>query len=81
MPENYYSFDPSLGFSKISRDVSKLSSGFFLGNDIIEFSKGNLNEAGSRKAAKKIMRRALDFNLGNKTLNIRKYLIEKEGSK
>jgi hypothetical protein len=40
-----------------------------------------LNEAGSRKSAKKIMRRALDFNLGNKTLNIRKYLIEKEGSK
>lgn len=81
LAESYYSFDPSLGFSKISRDVSKLSSGFFLGNDIIEFSKGNLNEAGSRKAAKKIMRRALDFNLGNKTLNIRKYLIEKEGSK
>jgi DNA repair protein RecO (recombination protein O) len=71
-----YSFDPALGFTKIGESEVGLAAGGFLGKDILSFAKGDLANTGSRNASKKIMRRALDFHLGNKTLNIRKYLIE-----
>jgi len=50
----------------------------FSGKDILSFAKGDFMNTSSRNASKQIMRRALDFHLGNKTLNIRKYLIENE---
>ena len=46
--------------------------------ELLSFAKGDLISTSSRNASKQIMRRALDFQLGNKTLNIRKYLIENE---
>ena len=72
-PKNKYMFDPSLGFTKVEND-SINSSGIFLGKDILNFSTGDLTEEDSRLASKKIMRLALDYHLGNKSLNIRKYL-------
>ena len=72
-PKNKYMFDPSLGFTKVQND-SINSNGIFLGKDILNFSTGDLTEEDSRLASKKIMRLALDYHLGNKSLNIRKYL-------
>ena len=72
-PKDKYMFDPSLGFTKLQTDSIK-SNGVFLGKDIINFSSGDLTEKDSRLASKKIMRLALDYHLGNKSLNIRKYL-------
>ena len=74
--DSSYSFDPALGFTKIGEAEVEVVAGSFLGKDILSFAKGDLANTGSRSASKKIMRRALDFHLGNKTLNIRKYLIE-----
>ena len=72
-PKDKYMFDPSLGFTKVQND-SINSNGIFLGKDILNFSTGDLTEEDSRLASKKIMRLALDHHLGNKSLNIRKYL-------
>ena len=72
-PKDKYMFDPSLGFNKVQTDSIK-SNGIFLGKDILNFSSGDLTEEDSRLASKKIMRLALDYHLGNKSLNIRKYL-------
>ena len=72
-PKDKYMFDPSLGFTKVQTDSIK-SNGIFLGKDILNFSSGDLTEEDSRLASKKIMRLALDYHLGNKSLNIRKYL-------
>jgi DNA repair protein RecO (recombination protein O) len=72
-PKDKYMFDPSLGFTKVQTDSIK-SNGIFLGEDILNFSSGDLTKEGSRLASKKIMRLALDRHLGNKSLNIRKYL-------
>ena len=68
-----YIFDPSLGFTKLKSD-SINSKSVFSGKDIINFSNGDLSDQGSRLASKQIMRLALDHHLGNKSLNIRKYL-------
>tara|TARA_B100001173_G_scaffold120079_1_gene104336 strand:+ start:1010 stop:1735 length:726 start_codon:yes stop_codon:yes gene_type:complete len=72
-PNNNYMFDPSLGFTKLQTDSIK-ANGVFLGKDILNFSSGDLTEQDSRLASKKIMRLALDYHLGNKSINIRKYL-------
>jgi len=72
-PKDKYMFDPSLGFTKLQTESIK-SKGVFLGKDILNFSSGDLTEEDSRLASKKIMRLALDYHLGNKSLNIRKYL-------
>ena len=72
-PNYKYFFDPSLGFTKLQTDSIK-SNGVFLGKDILNFSNGDLSEKDSRLASKQIMRLALDHHLGNKSLNIRKYL-------
>ena len=68
-----YVFEPSLGFTKLKSD-SINSKSVFSGKDIINFSNGDLSDQGSRLASKQIMRLALDHHLGNKSLNIRKYL-------
>ena len=68
-----YRFDPSLGFTKLQADSIK-SNGVFLGKDILNFSRGDLTEEDTRVTSKKIMRLALEYHLGNKSLNIRKYL-------
>lgn len=72
-PNDKYIFDPGLGFTKLRTDSIK-ANGVFLGKDILNFSSGDLTEEDSRLASKKIMRLALDHHLGNKSLNIRKYL-------
>jgi DNA repair protein RecO (recombination protein O) len=76
--DSFYNFDPTLGFTNLGADADKPMTNSFSGQDILNFAKGNLVNASSRNASKRIMRRALDFHLGNKTLNIRKYLIENE---
>ena len=69
--DNSYKFDPEIGF--LSED--KITSvKLFSGKDIINFSKGDFEKKETRDSAKFIMRQALDFHLGNKSLNIRKYL-------
>lgn len=75
---SFYSFDPTLGFTNLGTDKNKSVVNTFSGKDILSFAKGDLISKSSRSASKKIMRSALDFHLGNKTLNIRKYLIENE---
>jgi recombinational DNA repair protein (RecF pathway) len=50
---------------------SKIS---FLGRDIIDFYEGRFEKQAVRNSSKTIMRIALDYHLGNKSLNIRKYL-------
>ena len=67
-----YHFDPEKGFSSIKEnDTSQIS---FLGKDLIDFEQGQFEKKTARDASKIIMRSALDYHLGNKTLNIRKYL-------
>ena len=75
-PEISYEFDPSLGFTKLQNDLIK-SKEVFLGKDILNFASGDLTEPSSRLTSKKIMRLALDYHLGNKSINIRKYLSKK----
>ena len=70
--KDYYRFDPDKGFSLITE--TNLSNNAFLGQDIIDFSEGRFEKKTTRDASKIIMRAALDYHLGNKTLNIRKYL-------
>ena len=67
-----YRFDPDKGFSSINEDDSTQIS--FLGQDVLDFSQGQFEKKTTRDASKIIMRLALDYHLGNKTLNIRKYL-------
>ena len=67
-----YLFDPTKGFTL--NTANHASTKLFSGEDIINFGAGNLEKKVTRDTAKIIMRKALDFHLGNKTLNIRKYL-------
>ena len=76
-----YSFDPSLGFTALKLKEGILPQSAFLGQDIINFSVGDLRSVKTRRASKSIMRKALDFHLENKTLNIRKYFIKKKKKK
>ena len=65
-------FDPNKGFTIITAgNRPKIS---FLGKDIIEFSEGKFEKKSVRLSSKIIMRTALDYHLGNRSLNIRKYL-------
>ena len=66
-----YKFDPERGFVS---EENITSVKLFSGKDIINFSKGNFEKKETRVSAKTIMRQALDFHLGKKSLNIRKYL-------
>jgi recombinational DNA repair protein (RecF pathway) len=70
--KDHYRFDPDKGFSLIAE--TNISHNSFLGQDIINFSEGKFEKKTTRDASKIIMRSALDYHLGNKTLNIRKYL-------
>ena len=70
--EANYRFDPNKGFTIITAgNRPKIS---FLGKDIIEFSEGKFEKKSVRLSSKIIMRTALDYHLGNRSLNIRKYL-------
>ena len=70
--ETSYRFDPNKGFTMIhAGNQSKIS---FLGRDIIDFCEGRFEKQAVRNSSKTIMRIALDYHLGNKSLNIRKYL-------
>ena len=68
----FYSFYPDKGFAIDKANIASQKS--FSGLDIINFKKGNFEKKETRDASKIIMRMALDFHLGNKNLNIRKYL-------
>ena len=70
--ENIYNFFPDKGFAIDKGTVTSQKS--FSGKDILNFKKGNFEKKETRDASKIIMRIALDYHLGNKTLNIRKYL-------
>ncbi|MEC7929264.1 MAG: DNA repair protein RecO [Pseudomonadota bacterium] len=68
----FYRFYPDKGFAIEKGNLNSEKS--FSGLDIINFKKGNFEKKETRDSSKIIMRMALDFHLGNKTLNIRKYL-------
>lgn len=70
-----YQFDPDKGFSAVNRENDNIN--VFKGDDILRFFEGNLEKKTTRDASKSIMRASLDYHLGNKTLNIRKYLRKK----
>ena len=70
-----YRFYPDKGFTIDKDKVASQKS--FSGLDIINFREGNFEKKETRVASKTIMRKALDFHLGSKTLNIRKYLTKK----
>lgn len=72
-----YKFDPTLGFLPLLESDVVTDKNHFSGKDILNFSKGNLENTDSRKASKQIMRQALDFHLGSKSLKIREYLSKK----
>jgi len=74
--ESFYSFDPMSGF--ILKNVKKgISEDIFKGKDILNLSKGDLEDLETRRASKIIMRRAIDTHLGNKSLNVRKLFLNK----
>ena len=68
----FYRFYPDKGF--VIDKANVVSQKSFSGLDIINFRKGNFEKKETRDSSKIIMRMALDFHLGSKTLNIRKYL-------
>ena len=68
----FYRFYPDKGFAIDKANIASQKS--FSGLDIINFKKGNFEKKETRDSSKIIMRMALDFHLGSKTLNIRKYL-------
>ena len=68
----HYSFNPDQGFLEVKKSTS--SQLLFPGEDIINFSEGDFEKKTTRNHSKIIMRIALDYHLGNKTINIRKYL-------
>ena len=70
-----YRFYPDKGFTIDKDKVASQKS--LTGLDIINFREGNFDKKETRDASKTIMRMALDFHLGSKTLNIRKYLTKK----
>ena len=46
----------------------------FSGRDILNLARGNFSSSDTLLASKQIMRQAIDYHLGNKTLKIREYL-------
>ena len=67
-----YKFVPSVGF--LPQTKSESNNNNFSGRDILNLSTGNFSSPDTLLASKKIMRQAIDFHLGNKTLKIREYL-------
>ena len=67
-----YKFVPSVGF--LPQTKSKSNKNNFSGRDILNLSTGNFSSPDTLLASKQIMRQAIDFHLGNKTLKIREYL-------
>ncbi len=72
-PESYYHFDPEVGFTKQEKHYEEK----YQGKDILNFSEGMLDSADTLIASKGIMRKAIDFHLGDKPLRIRDYLLTK----
>ncbi len=73
--KKFYIFNPDRGFLETGEKFRNNST--FYGTDIINFSESNFEKKTTRDSAKTIMRKALDYHLGNKTLNTRKYLSKK----
>ena len=67
-----YKFVPSVGF--LPQTKSEPNKNNFSGKDILNLSTGNFSSPDTLLASKQIMRQAIDFHLGNKTLKIREYL-------
>ena len=67
-----YKFVPSVGF--LPQTKSEPNKNNFSGRDILNLSTGNFSSPDTLLASKQIMRQAIDFHLGNKTLKIREYL-------
>ena len=67
-----YKFVPAVGFLPQSNSESNKNN--FSGRDILNLSTGNFSSPDTLLASKQIMRQAIDFHLGNKTLKIREYL-------
>lgn len=67
-----YKFVPAVGFLPLTK--SEASKNNFSGRDILNLSTGNFSSPDTLLASKQIMRLAIDFHLGNKTLKIREYL-------
>jgi len=69
-----YTFDPFSGFLPYSESTFNNDEKLYKGKDILNFSEGDLTNSDTRIAAKQIMRKAMDFHLGNKNIKIREYL-------
>ena len=67
-----YKFDPLLGF--LPENSSEHNKNNFSGRDILNLARGNFSSSDTLLASKQIMRQAIDYHLGNKTLKIREYL-------
>ena len=70
--EKRYAFNPIIGFQPLKNSSDEENS--YHGKDIINFLKGDLTSPDSLLASKQIMREAIDFHLGNKSIKIREYL-------
>ncbi len=70
--DTLYIFDPTSGFLPLKTSMIKENN--FKGKDIINFYKGNLSDSETLSSSKQIMREAINFHLGNKSLKIREYL-------
>ena len=70
--DSSYKFVPSVGFLPQTKSESNKNN--FSGRDILNLSNGNFSSSDTLLASKQIMRQAIDFHLGNKTLKIREYL-------
>lgn len=70
-PDNYYLFDPTLGFiQQLIYDTDNASS-LFLGKDLLSFSTGQLTDKAVLKAAKRLMQLALAPLLGGRPIKSR----------
>ena len=75
--DSTYRFDPTTGFLLLTESDQEAEKSLFKGRDILNFSRGNLENLNTRKASKQIMRQAIDFHLKTNSLKIREYLSSK----
>ena len=70
----FYEFNPMAGF--INRDhLKSINDQNFKGEDIINFSKGIFDSNRTRKTAKQITRKAIDFHLDGKEIKSRDFFL------
>lgn len=80
-PDSIYLFIPDLGFEAIpGRRISEPRVNEFLGRHIIDLQCLSFTDDNSRKAARRLMRMALQAHLGGRPLNSRSLFVRRTGS-